>query len=1588
MKLSQATKFFIIAAAGLLLAVFVACSAAAQTKDWPFTVPGNYEYDSTKIDVSGGMADLITQGWFNDCYKYRREIVIDNTAGVAQTDYQVKIQLDSSNFDFASAAANGFDIRFTNSDKITPIDFWREGYNSGASTATFWVEIPVLNAAATQSVWIYYGDACAAPTDGSVYTNVFFHVGEYGTMTQDPMGTAWDAVNFTAAMDVNPVVVSSIQTGVDSPDANDKLILPANQCGGADGFADGTAVPVVRNVNTSGFQMNSMTKSIDCDGVHGVETIGWLALEQGTYYIGDRLFRVFTQTMNKPGGEAYTNINFGYTFPDVPVVLPQVQTYNNTATNSVRMHNGGVSSIQAFIEGEQDNTTFPNNETVGFIVADQSGANDVLGLNLSNSQIEGEVGSTPEGGMQHLWQSSNFQHTFFEPPVVILKTQNNNGGNNGHERLQNITTTNFQQKFSENFYAYTNSYDGIHFNDEGGAFIALGRRFVGASRLIYARKYAASEPSATVAAAFEEYNLDPAIRPVTVEGVSFAEVTSFSHTLGPGTGSVQYQISNDGAVWHYWNGANWVVSNLSYAQSNDAATVNAHIVQYDNDQGQGTFYFRAILHAPTVNDDIALDHVSITYTIPPPAPDIFGIAPNPGLIGGTVTITGGDFGATQAGVGGKVYFNGCDAGAASAWSDNSITVTVPTCATNGPVTVFANGYLSNEFNWTIAVPSITFLDPASGDFYQLVWLYGDNFGLVQGNSYVTFQNGLYAQVISWSNGAIRVVVPAGAVSGDVEVVTAGGTSNGVQFNITPDQSRWPFTYAANYSYNPALITVTGGQAELKPINVPTWYDRHWLYRRLITVTNATGGPLTNFVVPLNLNNTNFSFSKARTNGEDIRLTTADGTTFQNYWVESWNKTGETARVWLRCGNLAAGTNYFYIYYGNSVAPSLSDYTTTLHQIGEVQKNVTTNGNNWTNNVAFTNAFPSAPVVFAHMQTRNNSNEAHTRVRNITTTKFDVAVESSRTITHSGNETMGWIALRPGAWEIGGARVMVGTQTNVDEDAWATVNFPFSFSAAPGVIAMQQTVNIYGSAQDSNDKTQVRMRNIGANSFQIRLEPDDDQAFDYDPRTETIGYIAADLASFDTALPLLKGQMQKSNIEAPNVFYYEWIDITSSHTAAPVVLPAIGTANGWVGSSVENTAHSRIKSVTTSRFQLQLEECDDCTEGHTFEDVSWLAMDSGLIWGRQYISPMPSAAVGSEQVILYSTAAPTIEPATDGEYFDGLAGFYQLEGFENAGSIRYQITNDPATSTFYWYNGAQWATATVGNTAQTNTSIDVNDYIPLFDSQYGTGTFFFKAYLISDGFQLVQVDGIGIIERSEILSNYNWATSTTPPPIFFGDFVNAGINPNQEFLLAIQVAHDGATGTYNFQLQYQEDPFGTPGPWTSINLASAKWKAVNGAWGAHNDTVFVADYANSPYTGTATDGVYSETGIVNTYEFASGQYYAEFWYAIMPDTSTTNKEYQFRVVNGTSSANFAYKIYPKTGPPPDPITLSINAPYVSAGVKYTDNPILNLQFTCADQPNGLYGACNAADAMRLFADFLERNPSALLYGRSQPQETPR
>ncbi|MCX6752377.1 MAG: DUF2341 domain-containing protein [Candidatus Nomurabacteria bacterium] len=126
-----------------------------------------------------------------------------------------------------------------------------------------------------------------------------------------------------------------------------------------------------------------------------------------------------------------------------------------------------------------------------------------------------------------------------------------------------------------------------------------------------------------------------------------------------------------------------------------------------------------------------------------------------------------------------------------------------------------------------------------------------------------------------------------------------------------------------------------------------------------------------------------------------------------------------------------------------------------------------------------------------------------------------------------------------------------------------------------------------------------------------------------------------------------------------------------------------------------------------------------------------------IFTREYTSPEPSISIGSE-VTLYDTGSPAVNPKSSvAQTFTSLSAFSET-ATKNGGQIKYQISNDSGT-TWYWYNSG-WTTATSGY-AETNTAIDINLNIPTFP--VGSGLFLFKAFLHSDGSQLVQLDSIDI-----------------------------------------------------------------------------------------------------------------------------------------------------------------------------------------------------------------------------------------------------
>ena len=123
------------------------------------------------VDEEGGVGKVINTGGI-DVYlldmlaipiedigrlRYGREITITNHLEETLIDYQIKITLSSSNFDFSKAEPDGSDIRFYDSYGWK-LDYWIEFWDAINEEAIIWVKVPIINPEGETKIYMYYGD--------------------------------------------------------------------------------------------------------------------------------------------------------------------------------------------------------------------------------------------------------------------------------------------------------------------------------------------------------------------------------------------------------------------------------------------------------------------------------------------------------------------------------------------------------------------------------------------------------------------------------------------------------------------------------------------------------------------------------------------------------------------------------------------------------------------------------------------------------------------------------------------------------------------------------------------------------------------------------------------------------------------------------------------------------------------------------------------------------------------------------------------------------------------------------------------------------------------------------------------------------------------------------------------------------------------------------------------------------------------------------------------------------------------------------------------------------------------------------------
>ena len=130
------------------------------------------------------LMDVQSLGFFNKRnFRYRRVITITERSGSNWTDYQVPVELNSTNFNFSHTRFDGGDIRFTDTaGNLLP--YWIESYDASAQTAKIFVKVPSLPANATIVIYMYYGNSeVDSASDGFSTFEVFDGFGKVDTQS-------------------------------------------------------------------------------------------------------------------------------------------------------------------------------------------------------------------------------------------------------------------------------------------------------------------------------------------------------------------------------------------------------------------------------------------------------------------------------------------------------------------------------------------------------------------------------------------------------------------------------------------------------------------------------------------------------------------------------------------------------------------------------------------------------------------------------------------------------------------------------------------------------------------------------------------------------------------------------------------------------------------------------------------------------------------------------------------------------------------------------------------------------------------------------------------------------------------------------------------------------------------------------------------------------------------------------------------------------------------------------------------------------------------------------------------------------------
>lgn len=256
-----------------------------------------------------------------------------------------------------------------------------------------------------------------------------------------------------------------------------------------------------------------------------------------------------------------------------------------------------------------------------------------------------------------------------------------------------------------------------------------------------------------------------------------------------------------------------------------------------------------------------------------------------------------------------------------------------------------------------------------------------------------------------------------------------------------------------------------------------------------------------------------------------------------------------------------------------------------------------NVTNTAGSVALTNPYTVAPAVLTQVETVVNNKALITRVASVATNSFQVHVRAQESVTTAlSGESVGYVAIETGTGTVDGRSYAAGSVTSLDSG-----NYPFAYFSLPGGFTNH---TLFAGAQTTNNADPFALHRK-RDQFQpdyVELQLHEDNSSD--PETshppETVAYLAIAKNPGEE-----KAKIEFGSIDITQSVEATWFPETFAQTyTTPVVI--FGPVS-WKNS---DPAMIRVRNVTATGFEYQLQEFPYQDGTHPLETVGYIVMEAG------------------------------------------------------------------------------------------------------------------------------------------------------------------------------------------------------------------------------------------------------------------------------------------------------------------------------------------------------------------------------------------